>query len=178
MTPGGDQTPVHAPSLVRELETAGPEPLTLGRGRLWLTWHEPEPGRSALHVGTKPLLNPVLEEHLPAVARLVAELGEAWDADYAWIDLPHVRELWNEPGAPVFSLATWLRTTAAHTDTADLDVDATDTADGRLIVLRLPPAAVGNDEDGTVSGGRALVRALAANTVRPGAAAAEEPRIL
>ncbi|WP_433224387.1 hypothetical protein ACQP00_17765 [Dactylosporangium sp. CS-047395] len=175
MTPGGDQTPVGAPSLVRDLEAAGPEPLTLGRGRLWITWHEAERGRAGLHVGTKPLLNPVLEEHLPAVAGLVAELGRAWEADYAWIDLVHVREEWNrpEPGAPVFSLATWLRTTAARTDTDGLDVDVTDTGDGRLIVLRLPPAAVGNDEDGTVSGGRALVQALAANTVRPGAGPAK-----
>jgi hypothetical protein len=176
MTPGGDRLPIaetaadlqHALS---ENGNTGVDALSLGRGRLWLTWRDPTPGRpgtrAELHVGTKPLMNPALEERLPEVAALVAELARVWDADYAWIDLVHVRQGWNHwrRGLPVFSLATWLRNTAARTDTTDLAVDTTDTGDGRLIVLRLPPAAIGNDEDGTVSGGRALVRALAARTV-------------
>ncbi|GAA3295624.1 hypothetical protein Dvina_22180 [Dactylosporangium vinaceum] len=145
--------------------------LSLGRGRLWLAWHDPGGGRTQLRVGTKPQLNPVLEERLPDVAALVAELGRLWRADYAWIDMPHVRREWNRtgPGHPVFSLATWLAAAAAHTDTTGLDVDTTDTPDGRLIVLRRPAAAIGNDEEGTLSGGRALVEALTARTTRPAA---------
>ncbi|MFI5914781.1 hypothetical protein [Dactylosporangium sp. NPDC051541] len=140
--------------------------LSLGRGRLWLAWHEPGRDRTELRVGTKPQLNPALEERLPEVSALVAELGRVWTADYAWIDLRHVRRSWNRrrPGHPVFSLATWLAASAARTDTTGLDVDTTDTADGRLIVLRRPSAAIGNDEEGSLSGGRALVEALALRT--------------
>jgi hypothetical protein len=181
MSPGGDRLPIGtdadddtAEALRQELEAGGNtgvEALSLGRGRLWVTWRDPGPGRpgtrAELQVGTKPLMNPALEERLPELAALVAELGRVWEADYAWIDIVHVRQDWNRwrRGLPVFSLATWLRDSAARVDVDGLDVDATDTGGGRLVVLRLPPAAVGNDEEGSVSGGRALVHALAARTV-------------
>ncbi|MER7281610.1 hypothetical protein ABT369_44950 [Dactylosporangium sp. NPDC000244] len=178
MTAGGGQLPVADDATAEGLREAlaasgntGVEVLGLGRGRLWITWRDPDPGRAGaraeLRIGTKPLMNPALEERLPGVAALVAEAGRIWAADYAWIDLVHVRQDWNHwrRGLPVFSLATWLRDTAARVDTAGLDVDTTDVGGGRLVTLRVPPAAVGNDEDGAVSGGRALVRALAARTV-------------
>jgi hypothetical protein len=100
-----------------------------------------------------------------AVARLVAELCQVWEARNGWVDMVHVRQEWNRwtENYPVYGWATWLHPRYAMVDASGLDVDVTGTPDGgQLLVVRVDPAAMADPNGNT---GRDVIRALIDRTV-------------
>ncbi len=138
----------------------GPLSVSFGQVATANRWAE---GTAVVRVGAP--LTAALAERPTAVLDLLTGLAGVWQARNAWFDTARIRQDWScwTGDSPVYSWATWLHSGWATVDTDGVDVDTSDVAGGKLIVLRVDPVAVLGDKTREV--GKDLIRQLAARTV-------------